>query len=157
MSTFLPESRVGGPASLAHPLRTGAVVFVLAAGLAAVTVPVLTSRISTTIVARGRLVPSLGILEIRSLRPGRIASVLVREGQIVQRGQTLARIDVGEADVLGGSRRPSPAGIALCDSIHIAGEGAHAGSSESVRKTIEKVRLGHHVVHVDPTVGVDGI
>lgn len=75
---------------------------VIAASLAAIVVVaalfLLTASYSRTEVATGSVLPATGILQIVPPRQGRVEAVLVEEGQVVRRGELLARISSEQTD-----------------------------------------------------------
>ena len=76
---------------------TGGTLVALRRGRAA-SIEVAPGPIQETVIAQGQVVATAGTAEVRALVDGRIVEVAVREGDTVEAGQLLARIDTKEID-----------------------------------------------------------
>lgn len=90
-----------GAINLAIPVSWQIITVSLGAILGVAALFLCSASYSRTELASGSVVPSGGILQVIPSRPGQVEEVMVKEGQIVRRGQLLAKIRVEETDQLG--------------------------------------------------------
>jgi multidrug efflux pump subunit AcrA (membrane-fusion protein) len=90
------------------------------------------------VIARGVVMPTGGIAEVRSLASGRVVRVLVREGERVEAGQLLAELDEGplSAEV---ARREAE-GRALAADAQAIAEGARPAERQALEGEVAAAR-----------------
>lgn len=95
--------RLRGEVVLTQPVRTQALVLLLFGAIALTAAWVLLGTYARTEAARGILVTDLPSAKVVAIRPGQVAELMVREGQVVAAGQRLATIRVEQANEAGAS------------------------------------------------------
>lgn len=102
---LLEES--GPPRVLIHLLSIGGLLVILAIGWAGIT------KVTETAVARGQIIPSGSVRVVEHLEGGIVSEILVEDGQVVERGQTLVRLKNVESLSELERLRTQEAGLAL--------------------------------------------
>lgn len=97
------RARVEGEIVLTQPLRVRGLVLLLFFLIAAVAVWISLGEYARAEVARGILVTDQASSKVVAIRPGQITQLLVREGDLVRKGQHLVSIKVEAANERGGS------------------------------------------------------
>ena len=97
------KQRVYGEIVLRQPVRTRALVLLVVAIAALLTAWVALGSYTRTEVARGLLVTDDASAKVVAIRPGVVAELVVREGQLVRAGQKIAVIRVEQGSETGGS------------------------------------------------------
>jgi membrane fusion protein len=106
---FRPEAaaarvqRLEGEILLVQPVRTNLIVLLLVGIVAALFLWLSLGSYTRTETARGMLVTREASAKVVALRPGRVVRMLVREGEPVRAGQTLALVQTEEAGTGGES------------------------------------------------------
>jgi membrane fusion protein len=101
--------RLHGEVNLAIPVRWQAIGYVLLAALIVALIFMFSSSYSRVETVSGLIVPDKGIAVAVPTRPGIVSQLLVKEGQVVEQGASLAHITTGETTAAG---QTAPAQVA---------------------------------------------
>ena len=93
LATVTFESATAEIVARYHPVRERAVLYVLAAMIAAILVFISVAKLDRVVTATGRIVPTGGALTVQPLDKAIINRVLVSVGDVVKKGQILATCD----------------------------------------------------------------
>lgn len=113
--------RLQGEIMLARPLRAHTIIVLLTSSILTLALWVSTGRYARTETAKGILVTNAESAKIIALRPGIVTSLLVKEGQVVQKGQVLATIQVDQ-DYSSGGRATQESLNAIEAQQHLAND-----------------------------------
>jgi membrane fusion protein len=148
--------RLHGDVSLAVPIAWQLVGYLLLAALAIALIFLATASYSRVETVGGAIVLDRGVASIVPSRPGIVTDVLVRDGQRVRRGETLARIR-SEEDMTAGGTTPQRILEALGEQDHRLSSQAElvrtAASAERGRLAAQISGLGEEIVSLDAQIG----
>jgi len=148
--------RLHGDVSLAVPIAWQLVGYLLLAALAIALIFLASASYSRVETVGGAIVLDRGVASIVPSRPGIVTDVLVRDGQRVRPGETLARIR-SEEDMTGGGTTPQRILEALGEQDQRLSSQAElvrtAASAERGRLAAQISGLGEEIVSLDAQIG----
>ncbi|MGJ3648167.1 biotin/lipoyl-binding protein [Sphingomonas sp. GlSt437] len=89
-----PKMRLEGEVLLSRPLRAHLIIGLLTASVIGLAVWITLGRYARTEVARGQLVTNAETAKIIALHPGVVTRIPVVDGELVQKGQVLATVQI---------------------------------------------------------------